>query len=292
MADDLREKLLGFQKDGSRAERALAGYMLSSLSRLPFETAASLALSVGVSEPTVGRFCRALGYHSFRHLKESLRDDIGDHPWLIRDRLDEFRQKARESEPQLSRGLELEIAGIVAVYEQARSPQWAEVVARLASVPRIFVAGFQTERGHAQYFANQLTYLRDGVQLVDLSAGNFAEVLLGEGERALVLFEARHYARHARLLAEAARAQGVPVTLITDRYCDWGPSLCNEVFAVATQFNQFWDSTAHMGCLGNLLINSVFTALGEGVEERVRRTSELYGRFTGHVGNPLSHLAK
>ena len=40
---------------------------------VPFETAASLAARVEVSEPTVGRFCRSLGYSSFKdHLKREV----------------------------------------------------------------------------------------------------------------------------------------------------------------------------------------------------------------------------
>jgi DNA-binding MurR/RpiR family transcriptional regulator len=35
---------------------------------LPFEPAASIADEVEVSEPTVGRFCRAVGYKSFKDL--------------------------------------------------------------------------------------------------------------------------------------------------------------------------------------------------------------------------------
>ncbi|UWQ52340.1 MurR/RpiR family transcriptional regulator [Leisingera caerulea] len=292
MPAPVRSKLAHALETGSKAERAIANFMLSTLDQVPFETAASLAAKVGVSEATVGRFCRSIGYASFKDLKEHLKDDLGDHPWLVSDRLNELRKTARDDEGHLSQGMELEIAAIVRIYEYARSPEWQKVVARLASTQHVFVAGFQTERGLAQYFANQMQYLRDQVTLLDLAGGNFAEVLASEQGACLVIFEARRYSRLAKLLARAAKTAGTPVTLITDAFCDWGHEAADEVFAVPTQFNQFWDSTAQMASLSNLLINGVFMELGPQVEGRLNRIADLYGRFTGHVGDPVSAVEK
>ncbi len=285
MPKPLRQRLTEASVSASRADRALAAYMLAEPTTLPFETAASLALKVSVSEPTVGRFCRSIGYTGFKDLKAHLRDDLGDGPWLIGDRLRDLSARHRAGEDQLAGGLELEMAALVAVYELAQSDAWATVVRRLATAPAVFAAGFQTERGMAQIFVNQLQYLRDGVQLIDLSDGNFAPVLARDGDGiALVVFEARRYSRLARDLATAAKAKGVPVTLITDPYCDWAHEVASEVFVVPTQFNLFWESTAQMASLANLLVNGVFMELGPQVEDRMNRVAALYDKFTGHVG--------
>lgn len=266
--------------------------MAHAFADLPFETAASLAEKVGVSEATVGRFCRHIGYANFRDLKDHLKDDIGDHPWLISDRLADLRAGASHRRDAIAQGLELEIAGLVQIYEFARTENWTRVVGRLAHAPRVFVAGFQTERGLAQYFTVQLQYVRDHVQMLDLSAGNFAELLASDGDACLVIFEARRYSRLAKVLAEQARGAGIAVTLMTDQFCTWGAGCADEVFAVPTQFNQFWDSTALMASLGNLLINDVFLELGQGAENRLTRIAQLYGSFIGHVGDPVTQVAK
>lgn len=280
----LRERLIDATSSASKAERALAAYMLAELGNLPFETAASLAAKVNVSEPTVGRFCRAIGYTSFKDLKTNLRSDMGDQPWLIGDRLRDLQERTKAGEDQLTRGLELEMAALVAVYEMAGTPVWDKVVKRLAHAKSVFVVGFQTERGLAQIFVHQLQYLRDGVQLLDLSSGNFADVLASENtDTTLVIFEARRYSRHAKLLASEAKAAGIPVTLITDPYCDWGHTVADEVFVVPTSINLFWESTAQMASLANLLVNGVFMELGPDVEQRMNKVARLYSKFTGHV---------
>jgi DNA-binding MurR/RpiR family transcriptional regulator len=247
MDGSVRQRLTDCLLSASKADKAIANYMLAKLNSIAFETAASIASQVEVSEPTVGRFCRSIGYNSFKDLKEYLKKDIGDRPWLISDRLRDLQRRTLAGEDQLARGLQLEIAGLVAVYELAQTAEWKRVVKRLAKTPSIFVTGFQTERGMAQTFANQLQYLRDRVQLIDLAGGNFVELLLSDSKQScLVIFEARRYSRMARLLAEEAKKAGIPTTLITDAFCDWGRNLVDEMFVVPTEFNLFWESTAQM----------------------------------------------
>ena len=267
--------------------------MLSELSKLPFETAASLAEKVDVSEPTVGRFCRTIGYKSFKDLKDHLKQDIGHQPWLVADRLHDLRKRASAGEDQLAAGLELEVAALVAIYELARTPEWARVVKRLATTPDVYAVGFQTERGMAQILVNQLQYLRDGVRMLDLAAGSFAEVLVSDPSKScIVIFEARRYSRLSLDLALEAKSAGIPVTLITDPFCDWGRDLVDEMFVVPTEFNQFWESTAQMASLANLLVNGVFLELGPKVEARMEAVTQLYSRFTGYVGRPINRTSQ
>lgn len=292
LPQSVKTKMTEAMTTGSKAERALAGHILSSTEDIPFETAASLGAKVGVSEATVGRFCRSLGFKSFKDLKDKLKGDLGGTPWLVSDRLQELRDTARDDRDHMMSGLELEIAALVRIYEFARTAEWQTVVRRLRASEAVFVAGFQTERGLAQYFANQLQYLRDRVTLMDLAGGNFSELLASNAEACLVIFEARRYSRLSKVLTQEARSRGIPVTLVTDTYCDWGRNAANEMFAIPTKFNQFWDSTAHMASFCNLLLHSLFVELGTEVESRLYRTAELYGKFIGHVGDPMSQIKK
>jgi len=283
---DLTAALETARREGSRSERAIAGHFLRHLGALPFETAASVAQKIGVSESTVGRFCRELGYAHFKALKAALQTDPGDGPWLIGDRLRAFHGRALQGDAALAQGMERELAAIAANYELAATPGFARAAARLARCPAVWIAGFQTERGHAADLAHTLQYLRPGVQLADLSGGHFSEVLLSSpAETCLVLFDGRRYSRLTRALAQAARQKGIAVTLITDPWCDWGQDLADECLAVQTDLGQFWDSTAAMASLNALLVNRVFRELGaETVEARLAQVAGLYNDFIGQIG--------
>lgn len=283
---DLRNRLSASIATATKAEAAIASYMLTNLKSLPFETAASVAQKIGVSEASIGRYARLIGFQHFKALKAQLQADLGDKAWLIGDRLRDFHQRSQSGNAEAARALELEIAAIVAVHEVAAGPEFAQAVDRLATCGAVYVAGFQTERCHAAQLTHGLQYLRPGVQLADLAGGTFAEVLLSApSETSLVLIDGRRYSRLMQQLAVAAKDAGIPVTLITDPYCDWGPAVATEMFVVQTDLNHFWDATSPMSSLVGLMVNGVFNRLGAGVEDRMARVSQLYADFIGHTGD-------
>ncbi len=282
---DLHNRLRASLAVATRTETAIANYLLNNLRSLPFETAATVAAKIGVSEASIGRYCRAIGYKHFKDLKSRLQADLGDKAWLIGDRLRDFHERSRVGNTEAALALEKEIAAIVTVHEIAAGPDFRRLIARLSTCPEIYVAGFQTERFLALQLAHGLQYLRPGVHLSDLEGGSFAEILLADPARTcLVLIDARRYSRLTRDLADKARAAGLTVTLITDPYCDWGREVASEVFMVPTDLNHFWDATSPMASLVGQMINGVFHELGAGVEDRMARVSALYGDFIGHTG--------
>lgn len=287
MTQPVKQRLEESLNTATASGRAVASYMLANLNELPFETSASIATKLGVSELTVGRFCRSIGYQHLKDLKDHLRTDLGESPWLLGDRLKEFQRRSRHDMGELTKSFELEVAALVRVYEHAQSPAFQAVSRRLATASRVFVAGFQTERGMAASLAHNLQYLRDGVLLLDGAAGHFGEAILAGGAQdALVIFEARRYSRQAALLARKAHERGIPVTLMTDIYCDWADGCASEVFRIPTDLNLFWESTAPTLSLVHLLLNAVFNELGPKVEERLNATAALYHEFVGYTENP------
>ena len=282
----LQQRLQASLAAATKTEASIASYMLTNLQSLPFETAASLAHRIGVSEASIGRYCRTIGFQHFKALKAELQADLGDKAWLIGDRLRDFHHRSQSGKTEAARALELELAAIVAVHEMAASPEFAACVARMATRATVHVAGFQTERGHAELLAHGLQYLRPGVHLADLAGGNFADLLLADpASTCLVVIEGRRYSRLAQKLAVDASARGIPVTLITDSYCDWGRDAATEMFAVPTALNHFWDATSGFASLVSLMVNGVFNKLGAGVEARMAQVSALYHDFIGHTGD-------
>ena len=280
----LKQRLEEQMLSRSKATRALASYILSNLSDLPFENSAEVAQKLNISESTVGRFCRALGYKHFKDLKRELKVDLGDSPWLIGDRLRAFQQEGERDESPLASSLELEIAALVRVYEYTRTAPWQEVTSRLAHTPQIFVTGFGTERGIACSMAHMLQYLRTGVHLLDGASGHFGEVLLASPtDSMLVVYDARRHSRHALMLCQEARKRNIPVTLITDNFCEWAEQNANEVFRVSTELDLLWDSTATMLSLTHLLINDMSKKLGPEMEEHLRSIARLHQELVGYT---------
>ncbi|MFZ4109678.1 MAG: MurR/RpiR family transcriptional regulator [Polymorphobacter sp.] len=254
------------------AERMIAGWLLDNMASIPFETAASIGQRVGVSAMTVSRFLKSMGYSGLAALKDDLRGELGDAPWLL--------------PPKVGAGpdsrLKAETAAIADVYRLAQTPEWAAIVALLATAPNVYVAGFQSERGLAAGFAHQLLYVRPGVHSLDGGSGLYAEVLEASPSDVFVLVDIRRYSRHFRLLAERAVAAGVPVLVVTDPYCPWARDLTPHILAAEVSLGHFWDMDTALASLLNLLADDVMRRIGTAkVHARLALLSDRYSEFVG-----------
>ncbi|AZO68030.1 MurR/RpiR family transcriptional regulator [Mesorhizobium sp. M6A.T.Cr.TU.016.01.1.1] len=291
MSHDLLRRLEDNLEGFTQAERMIANFILTNRGGIAFETANSIAAKLQVSSITVGRFSRKMGYRHFKDLKAGLQTTMSGVPWLVGDQVTEFVETKGEGN-RTKRSLELELAGIIEVYAMAESENWKRIVALLAHSHRVHVVGFQTERGVAAMLANLLQYARDGVSLVDTSAGNYHEIFATESEsHCLVLFDVRRYSEQTYDLAARASREGIPLVMITDKFCDWIRKFTSHVIAVSTEVELFWSSPVSLSCAVNLLVNDVIGSLGQTVEKRLERLSELYQSHTGHVGSPAMRKA-
>jgi DNA-binding MurR/RpiR family transcriptional regulator len=256
------------------SERMIAGWLTDNLDQLPFETAASIGQRVGVSAMTVARLVKGLGYDNLAALKDDLRGDARDAPWLL-----------TRPAPSADARLKAETAAIAGVYAQAETPEWAAVVALLAAAPRIHVAGFQTEAGLAAGFARHLSYVRPHVATLDMAAGIMDEVLDAGPQDLFVAIDVRRYSRQFRLLTQRVAAAHRPLLVITDPYCPWARDLTPHILTAEVALGHFWDMNTALASLLNLLVDGVVQKLGpERVHERLAVLAENYSDFIGFQG--------
>ncbi|MBU6165999.1 MAG: MurR/RpiR family transcriptional regulator [Alphaproteobacteria bacterium] len=256
------------------SERMIAGWMADNLAQLPFETAASIGQRVGVSAMTVARLVKSLGYDNLAALKDELRGDARDAPWLL-----------TRPAPSADARLQAETAAIAGVYAQAETPEWAGVVALLATAPQVRVAGFQTEAGLAAGFARHLAYVRPQVASIDVAAGIHEELVDAGPHDLFLLVDVRRYSRHFRLLAERVAGAGRPLVVITDPYCPWARDLTPHILTAEVALGHFWDMNTALASLLNLLVDGVVQKIGpELVHRRLAQLAENYSDFIGFQG--------
>ncbi len=78
----------GFYPTLSPSEKKVADFILANHQKVMPMTLAELAAHSGVSDATVVRFCRALGFHSYLELKIALMRSLLDSPDLIFDHIE------------------------------------------------------------------------------------------------------------------------------------------------------------------------------------------------------------
>jgi len=276
--DRLARILRGEEGSLTPSGRLVAAYLRDHLALVPFETGASIADRIGVSQMTVIRFIRSLGYRSLRELKGDLRAASNEEESAFDDALERFRVR-HGGFGELRESLDLELRAVIKAYELTTTARWEAVVERLAHQSYIYVTGFQASKGVALDFAGRLKYARPGVRYAEGATGVYSEVLEADPRTScLVLIDTAAYARKGVRLARRARDLGLPLVIVTDRFSRWAYEFTELVLQGHTHVNTFWDSTASLSVILNLLINAVAVRLGHRAEERFERMREL-GRY-------------
>jgi len=276
----LRARMAGF----SPSEQNLAAHMLDNIHTLPFETGSSLAQAVGVSEMTVSRFVRGLGFENLRDLKNRLRVSVAGKDSDIDDYMARFSMQEGQ-QPALQESLRLELDAIVKAYELATTDLWDETAGMLAGAGTVYVVGFQASKGLAMDFASRLLWVRPNVIFVENTSGTYGEIICADAARSLVVMvDTAAYAARGIKLAEKLKSMGMPLVIVTDKFSHWAFAYTRFVFETHTHVKTFWDSTASLSAVLNLMLDAVAKRLGPKAKENFARMSDmgsLFGEFVG-----------
>ncbi|MDE0095999.1 MAG: MurR/RpiR family transcriptional regulator [Gammaproteobacteria bacterium] len=264
------EKLRGALPDLPRLEAQVAQYMILNVGDLSFETGVSISEKVGVSEVTVSRLLRRLGYRGMRGLKRELRDELFD-----REPIQEGNEGAREVPEGMTRNMDLEYQALGEIYQQRASPLWGQIVQTIVEADRVYVTGFQAVRGMAEDCARRLGMTRGNVRFLAAHDGMLTEWLKwGDEEsekpsRCLILIDVVPYAREASILSGICSKEGHSLIVFTDEMCHWARNYTDLVIYASTRTGLILESTVAITAALNLMVNSVAGHYSTSLTERL-----------------------
>lgn len=283
MSQEVLKRLQDAEMRRSKSDKLIANYFERNLAELPFETAKSIAGRLEISQMTVGRYLRRLGFDGLDEMKAALRRGGRSNPaWQVKGSMDRFQEDLRDGK-FLAGLLQQQVDNLGRIYELTTAPEWQQTIDALISASEVYVAAYQNVRGIAQYFAAQLSYTRPRVEFMDGLDGTYAELLDGSVEgRLLFLHDVRRFAAKARPLAEEARRAGVKVILLTDEFCPWAEEASDIALVVPGSHGPLWDGAATMTAVMDLLLSNIIVLMGDAVNERVQlltRLQDVFGDF-------------
>ncbi|MEX3316958.1 MurR/RpiR family transcriptional regulator [Sulfitobacter sp. PS-8MA] len=275
----------------SKAESEVALWVERNFDNLPFETAADLAVGAGVSEMTISRFVRRLGYKNFKAFKAAV------HAEFRRPEADTKSQRSRRlalpagTALELDEQLQLEVEAIKGVYQLATTDQWQAALDCAQAAEHVNIVGLQAVKGMAMDFATRLKYVRPGVRFADGRSGSWSELFLETPQKScVILIEVLPYAREAVKIAELCLRRDIPLIMVTDRYSAWPRQYTPHVLAVTTFTKAYLDSTAGLSALLGLFLNGITTRVGEPAAKRMREMRDLADHFDPFIYEPSRQM--
>jgi DNA-binding MurR/RpiR family transcriptional regulator len=194
------------------SERRLAEVVLNFPGELASYSASELAGLANVSNATVTRFVRKVGYGSFEEARQAAREGARGGAAL-------FRVVARDNAPEAALAAHLDQARLnldqtFAVIHQAQVDDLARAI---LDAPRVWVLGFRTAQAFAQYLGTQLRQVVPDVSVLPGAGQTLAEALasIRPGDCVVVFALRRPVRGLPGVVAEIARA-GARLAVIED----------------------------------------------------------------------------
>jgi DNA-binding MurR/RpiR family transcriptional regulator len=211
---DVITQIRAIAEDGSRAEQRVAQLVLNDVDHASKASIADLALQAGVSEPTITRFCRALGCEGIRDFKLLLAQALAvGGPYM-------FPHPPMPREEREARVIDAVTSGAIGVIERVRDTVDMrvadEIAKRLAAARQIFAYG---SGGISSMIAVELQnrLFRLGLAIVAHADGQMQRMTASTAGRgtAIIAFSVSGHAPSAVEATKLARQYGGTTIAVT-----------------------------------------------------------------------------
>jgi len=275
----IEERMRAAMAELTRAERQLAGHILTHYPMAALGSITELAKAAGVSNPTVVRLCQKLGYRGYPDYQHALRGEV--EAMLVSPLVKHDRWAGGVPDTHiLNRFADAVVGNLQATLGQIDHAEFDAVAALLADPRRrVFAMGGRITHAMADYLVTLMKNVRADVTLMSGLSNTWPTALLDmkRGD-VLVVFDIRRYENSVLQLTELAVEQGAEVVLVTDRWLSPAAAHARHVLACHVEAPSAWDSTVTLLVLVETLLASVQDRTWALTEGRLKRLEDLYAR--------------
>lgn len=241
-----------------QSQRTLLEYILAHEEETVFGNITDLAQRAGVSQATVSRLSRSLGFNGFPGFQKELQQ-VFRNKLTTTSRLQNTVKKASSGNNILARVLQTDMENISETLKQTPLPEFRKFVDSLASGDRIVIVGLRSVHSLAIFLGVALEFLHKNVWIVEPGIGDMWDRLLGMKRGDVVVgISFPRYTKHTVEVLRFAQSRGLKTLAITDTMISPLAHYADHVLTARYRMDSFIESfTAALS-----LINAVVTALG------------------------------
>jgi DNA-binding MurR/RpiR family transcriptional regulator len=252
----------------TKSERQIAVWLEGSVERLAFLTVNEVSRQTEVSEATIVRFARKLGFDSYSALQREVQLAV-QQQFSLGDKLQQSLDSAHEG--PLKRSYQRDLDNLRRTYEQVDQATFERAVSAIASAQQVGVVGLRASAGVAVYLAFALNLVRPGVVQIrpDIDAVHDQLLDFSGADAVIAVSLSRPALKTLETVREAKQRYGVTVIALTNSTMSPLAQLADHVLVVMGEgtFNSY---TATFSMAGALL-DGVATELRESATARLRR---------------------
>lgn len=257
------KRVQGVLHDLPDAERRLGEFTLDFPGELASYTAFELAELAGVSNATVSRFVRRLGYRDFNAARRSVREERGQGSPLL------LQAKGRATPDTIAAHLGHGHANLDATFGRVSEHEIEAIVGALVGARTLWIAGYRSSQAFAFYFRWQVFQFLPRSHLLPGPGETVGEYIASiEKDDCLVAFGLRRRVPMLDQLVGHAGRAGAKVLYVGDHLVEDKPHV-DWLLRCDTRAPGALDNHVAVVALCDLLVTRVFHALGRKGRERL-----------------------
>lgn len=256
------------------SERKLADLVLDFPGEMAGYTASEIAELANVSNATVSRFVRRIGYASFDEARRAVRDEQRAGTALLR-----FSSEMPTGNGAVARHFDTSQQNLELTYGSLDDAVVDSLARAMIAAPRVWFIGFRAGQSFAQYLGWQTSQVLPNVTVLPRAGETLAESLASLGDRDVVLLIAlRRKPKLVNAVAAAARQANAALAVLEDRpsaelaVADWHLSCATSTTGPLMN---------HVGCMAvcNLVGARTIELSGAVGRSRMAAIEEAHRRF-------------
>ncbi|MFT6641928.1 MAG: DNA-binding MurR/RpiR family transcriptional regulator [Gammaproteobacteria bacterium] len=273
MEINLHAQIRRLESQLSRSERSLSEAVVRLGHQLPRYSSVELAQYAGVSQSTVTRFFRKLGYGHYRHAVKEARFSFLH---LQADALDiKNRVENANLEEQLELHLSNEIKNIRHTLSVLDEDKLRSVVLNLATCEKIWVVGFADDYSLAHLARSLLIRIKPDIRMIPLAGFPIAEEFSSINSTDVILaFTGKRISHIMAKLTESGQFTGAEIIQISDERSTSLPDVTQLTYATRGEF--LFDSFSAAVSLISYICSEVAAVIGEPAVTRLYQIESLH----------------
>lgn len=256
------------------SERKLAELVLDFPGEMAGYTATEIAELANVSNATVSRFVRRIGYGSFDEARRAVRDEQRAGTALLR-----FSSDMPAGQGAVARHFETSQQNLELTYGALDEGVIDGLASAMIAAPRVWFVGFRAGQSFAQYLGWQTAQVLPNVTVLPRAGETMAESLASLSARdVVVLIALRRKPKLVVGVAQAARRAGAALAVLEDRP---SPELADARWRMVCATSTTGPLMNHVACMAlcNLLGARTIELAGAVGRSRMAAIEESHRRF-------------
>ena len=271
----------------TKTQKMIAKFILDNSADACFMTSTDIASALRVSESSVIRFSRSLGFQGFMDFQKTLRKDYQDKVLSISNTITipaqriVKRAKLESSTDYINRHFKNAAQNLEAVFSENALSSFEEAANIIISSKRKYILGTRGNSCLGDYFLLYLKHMVPNVETASsASISPFDHICNISRDDCLIIFSFPRYSSLDRLSAQMAREAGASIIVITDKPSALLAEYASVLLTVPVDSNAFFNSMIGPQFVSEALLDTISHKV-KGIEKRLKKID----RYLNELGN-------